>query len=297
MKNQFSVSVVMPFFNHKRYLDESLGSILSQTLLPNEIIIVDDGSTDGSEDLLEGYKQKYPFIHVLRNKVNMGVAFSVNRGIHEATSEFVTICPSDDLLMPDFLKTSYKAVLKYPDLGIFCGDCSHFKDERPYQFKNLNFFPVASQIYLNPKEVIQSCRDADFIIVTNSAIYRRELVLKYGGYDKNLMSLMDTFLNYQIALNYPVVYVPKVLSAFRLVPTSYGNQIRFNWKLRIQLYSAFVRKLDMSEDQSFRKAFLEAGIFSLGGYFMLVFLMFKPKFWIELPFLIFKVLRQKMKRV
>ncbi len=295
MMRPFSLSVVMPFYNHKQYLEESLGSIASQSLRADEILIVDDGSTDGSETYLPEYQKRFPSIRVIRNEVNRGIAYTFNRGVQEAKGEFIILCPADDLLMPGFFEECRKAFLKYPELGIFCGDTSLFPDRMPYEFKKVNILPFASDILLAKEDVIKYCRNQDFFLATNSAMYQRELVLKYGGYDSKLLSLMDTFLNYQIVLRHPIVYKPQIYSAFRLVSNSYGSRIRFNWKLRLQLLSEFVRKTDQS-DAGFRKDFMRAGIFSLGGFSMLLYLSFKPKFWKYLPFLFFKLFRQKLKK-
>ncbi|HSX37770.1 MAG TPA: glycosyltransferase family A protein [Chlamydiales bacterium] len=286
----------MPFYNHQRYLEESLQSILSQTLPPNEILIIDDGSTDGSYPLLEKYQRNHSNVRVLRNEVNRGIAFSFNRGVKEAMGKFVVVSPADDLLMPHFFESGRNAILKYPEIGIFCGDCSVFQDRSPYQFRKVHFLPFDSETFLTTDDVIKFCRNSDFIIGTNSAIYRRDFVLKYGCYDNKLKSLMDTYLNYQIALRHPTIYAPEVFSAFRQVPTSYGEKIRYDWKLRSQMCLEFIRKFDTSEDISYKKSVMKAGMFSVGGLWMVFFLIYKPKFWTSLPFLIFKVIRQKLKR-
>lgn len=108
-RSEFKVSVVIPVFNSERYLAKCLGSILAQTLDRIEVVVVDDGSTDGSPDLLAGYQAEHPQIKVYRQP-NAGLAAARNRGIKEARGEFVSFLDSDDYIHPSMLEKMYLRV-------------------------------------------------------------------------------------------------------------------------------------------------------------------------------------------
>lgn len=95
------VSVLMPVYNGERYLREAIDSILKQTLRDFEFIIVDDGSTDSSPDIIASYSD--PRIRMLRNAVNCGLVASLNRAIEVATTPFLARMDSDDISLPDRL--------------------------------------------------------------------------------------------------------------------------------------------------------------------------------------------------
>lgn len=93
------ITVVMPVYNYARYLEEALDSLMEQTIKPDEIIVVDDGSTDNPKEICDRYPVKYIY------KENGGLASARNRGIQEATSEYVFSFDADDMLRPDTIKT------------------------------------------------------------------------------------------------------------------------------------------------------------------------------------------------
>ncbi len=101
------VSVIVPVYNGEKYLKECLDSILSQTLSDIEIICVNDGSTDGSYDILENYKLKDSRIKII-NKPNTGYGNSMNVGIQESQGEFIGIVESDDYVEPNMYELLYQ---------------------------------------------------------------------------------------------------------------------------------------------------------------------------------------------
>lgn len=90
----------MPVFNNVLYLKAAIESILSQTFIDFEFIIVDDGSTDGSSDILAEYVGRDPRIRLFRNEVNCGIVFSLNRGIKESHGKYIARMDSDDISLP-----------------------------------------------------------------------------------------------------------------------------------------------------------------------------------------------------
>ena len=83
------MSVLLCNYNHARYLPDSLSAICTQTRLPEEVIVLDDGSTDNSLEIIEGFARRYPFIRVLKNETNRGLLYSINRALKEARCDFI----------------------------------------------------------------------------------------------------------------------------------------------------------------------------------------------------------------
>lgn len=94
------ISVVIPSYNSKKYLPQCMESVLSQSFKDREIIIVDDGSTDGSEKLCDEYAKKYPFVSVIHQE-NAGASAARNAGLRKAKGEYVHFIDSDDMLSGD----------------------------------------------------------------------------------------------------------------------------------------------------------------------------------------------------
>lgn len=92
----FSVAVIIPNYNKESYIGQCIDSILKQTRLPNEIIIVDDCSTDSSVDIIKSYAKRYNIIKAVFLNCNGGVSNARNKGLEVAASEYVTFTDSDD---------------------------------------------------------------------------------------------------------------------------------------------------------------------------------------------------------
>lgn len=102
------VSVIVPVYNVERYLARCLDSLIAQTLEDIEIICINDGSTDGSVDILTEYSKKDNRINVL-SQVNSGIGVARNKGISSASGEFIGFVDSDDFLDKDFYEKLYNA--------------------------------------------------------------------------------------------------------------------------------------------------------------------------------------------
>lgn len=99
------VSVIVPNYNHSRYLKDRIDSILGQTYKDFELILMDDNSSDNSREILESYR-KYPFVTLLFNTVNSGSSFKQwNKGTMAATGEYIWVAESDDVADKEFLST------------------------------------------------------------------------------------------------------------------------------------------------------------------------------------------------
>lgn len=119
MQIEIRFSFVVPVYNVKEYLDECMESLLNQTYKAYEIILVDDGSTDGSGELCDKYAEMFPIVKAF-HKINGGVSDARNYGIEKVLGEYFVFVDSDDYIDKDTLKIYYKACLdnNYPDVLI-----------------------------------------------------------------------------------------------------------------------------------------------------------------------------------
>lgn len=101
--NKHSISVIVPVYNVENYLSRCIDSILNQTMTPNEIILVDDGSPDKCPEICDEYAQKYPHITVI-HKSNGGLSSARKAGWEQAKGDLITFVDSDDYLHKDYLK-------------------------------------------------------------------------------------------------------------------------------------------------------------------------------------------------
>ena len=105
-KTMQKISVIVPVFNGKKYLHECVDSILAQTLKDFELLLIDDGSTDGSDIICDEYAVKDRRVRV-GHKVNEGINATRRRGVHESNGEWVAFCDDDDTMEPYALQSLY----------------------------------------------------------------------------------------------------------------------------------------------------------------------------------------------
>lgn len=145
------VSVVIPVYNYAKSVGRAIDSVLTQNQKADEIIVVDDGSTDGLSKALKPYKGK---IKVIRQRNNAGVASARNRGISDAKGDFICCLDADDELSTNFIAETYKILntdrglgIAYPSLSVNIDDRYNTLPLMPFDFDKLvkdNFIPCAN---------------------------------------------------------------------------------------------------------------------------------------------------------
>ncbi|HEY2053319.1 MAG TPA: glycosyltransferase family A protein, partial [Solirubrobacterales bacterium] len=115
MTTKLTISAVMPVYNGEDFVAEALNTILTQTRAPDEVVVVDDGSTDGTPDVLAGFGKE---IRVVRQR-NQGVWGAMNTCFREARCDFVAKCDGDDLWAPGKLATQAAGAAADPEIDVF----------------------------------------------------------------------------------------------------------------------------------------------------------------------------------
>lgn len=108
------ISLAMPTFNGEKFLKEQLDSIYNQTLVPDEVIVVDDCSTDGTLAILEEYKQKYGLKYYV-NENNLGYNKNFERAICLCSGDYIALSDQDDVWFKDKIEVSFNAIRKFPE--------------------------------------------------------------------------------------------------------------------------------------------------------------------------------------
>ena len=133
-----TIGVIIPNYNSGIYIKRCLDSLLEQEYRVNEIIVVDDCSTDESTKIVKEYTKKYNNIILLENEKNMGVSYSRNRGIENTKSEYIMFCDSDDWYEKQATKKMMEKVEDGADF-VFVGYYITYKDGRKIEAKYNTF--------------------------------------------------------------------------------------------------------------------------------------------------------------
>jgi glycosyltransferase involved in cell wall biosynthesis len=198
-------SIIMPCYNAVSHLSSSVGSVLSQTCADWELVIVDDGSTDGSWGELQRLAAADPRIRVFR-QANAGAAAARNHGLLQARGIYTAFLDADDTWHPAFLEIMSAAFYHTPDAGIaYCG------------WQNLGLGGARDEPFIPPDyenmdkvdSLLGGCRWP-----IHAALVRSRLIHDSGLFDENLSSCMDYDLWLRLGTIHKLVRVPRVLAYY-----------------------------------------------------------------------------------
>lgn len=124
-----SVSVVVPSFNHAQFIEAALRSIINQTLVPAELLVIDDGSSDDSVAIIERTLKDCPFPCELAVRENRGLSATLNEGFARVSGNYFAYLGSDDLWLPEFLRTRVRLLESRPNAVLVYGHAFYIDDE------------------------------------------------------------------------------------------------------------------------------------------------------------------------
>jgi glycosyltransferase involved in cell wall biosynthesis len=241
-------SVVVPNYNHGRYLEGALRAHLAQSAPPTEIVVVDDGSTDDSCAVAERLAKTAPSVRLVRLGRNTGVNAAINRGLGEARGDFVCFSAADDVVGPEFAQRSLALLAQHPGAA-FC-----FSDPAEMDGDGGTVHPLPLRLadqprLLRPADVEQLLTRNFFAFPGHATIYRRQALLEIGGFVEDLRWYADWFASCVLAFRHGACYVPQVMAYYRLSRHSYYmSGIRQTETQRELLY----RVLDLLATDRFR---------------------------------------------
>jgi len=195
------ISVVMPVYNALPFLDESIRSILGQTLDDFEFVILDDASTDKSFEHLTAWAAQDKRIQIHRSKERLGLSGSSNAVVAKARSSIVARMDADDVAYPDRLRRQWKVIQNRPDVAVVGTLCNGID---------------ATGREVRPRDRWRLVRRSGYIPFPHgSAMFRREVFDKVGGYGEFADGGEDQQLFSGMAQHGRIVTLPDVLYSYR----------------------------------------------------------------------------------
>ncbi len=194
----FSLAVVIPTFNRRPLLERCLDSVHAQTRCPEEIIVVDDGSTDGTADWIQTL---FPSIKLIAQE-NRGVSAARNAGIQAASCEWIAFLDSDDVWLPNKIEAQISALKSNPEYKI-----CHSEERWIFQGKQKRVPPAYRK---QEGWIFENCLPL-CAISPSTAVIHRSIFETVGLFDESLPACEDYDLWLRIACRYPVLLVDQPL--------------------------------------------------------------------------------------
>ncbi len=206
------VSVIIPSYNTEKYVREAVDSALRQTHKNIEVIVVDDGSTDGTKAILEPYIKSGQITYIYQ--ANKGLAGARNTGLHASRGEYIALLDADDIFMPEKIARQVAHLETNPQCDVSYCDLYHFWDEETDKLFKLQYQ------YYSGKEVLPHLLAKNFIAPL-STVFRRGAFEKFGYFDENFRRSED--LEFWLRLAYAganFCFLPEILGKLRMRRTA-----------------------------------------------------------------------------
>jgi teichuronic acid biosynthesis glycosyltransferase TuaG len=228
------VSVVIPVYNGEKYIEKCLISVVNQDYTNLEIVIVNDGSTDKTEDKIFNFKSD--LIHYLKLE-NSGCAAARNKGINLARGKYIAFLDSDDIWSPN--KLSYQLsrcsneAMSFTNSYFLGGEYS--SDTTTTDLTDVYSGSIFDKLIINN------------FIGTSDVIVKREVIRSVGSFNEDMKALEDWECWLKIAKNHDIYYCDKVLSYYRVHSDSLSRSARKVLKYHIELIDSIYKKGGLAE--------------------------------------------------
>ena len=221
------VSVLMPFLNTRPFIAEAIDSVLAQRGTEWELLLVDDGATDGTSDVARRYVERHQerirlFEHPEHR--SRGIGASHNVALAHARGEYIAVLDSDDVWLPYTLARRVMLLDQYSSAGMVYGNTQFWYSWSPGARSNRDYMPdlgVESHTLLLPPTLLPLFLERRVAVpCTCSILVRRALVERLGGFEESLRTYVDQAFYAKVALASPMVAVDECWARYRRHPRS-----------------------------------------------------------------------------
>ena len=194
MRNFPLVSIVVPSFNRKELINPCLKSLMATRYPTYEIIVVDDGSTDGAREMLLGLSRKYKNLRVLYNEKNNGPSITRNKGVNDSKGKYVVFFETDMQASPLWISQMVRVLEKNPRIGACHSRVFDLKRKEYIQADGMLLIPHTGWVVMrNYGLKVDQADDSivDVVIGSVGTIVRKSILDKIGGFDEKLGHKVD----------------------------------------------------------------------------------------------------------
>jgi len=266
MEKQPLVSVIMPCYNGEKFIGEAIESVINQTCKNWELIVVDDGSTDNSKEIIRQYCIADKRIQYIQHKKNKGIPFARNTGIRASKGEYIALLDQDDKWLSNKLDLQLdKFYMSKPEIGLVFGNiniidsygCLIYKSKNiKINFAKINQRDLVRHLFLN-------C-----FIPSITVMFKRKCIKEVGGFDENILWGGDDYeLWLRLANKFKFAYINKVLGIRRLHRNNYSATERMI-RGQMQLIEEVVKKYHFLN--KYKQKSIAQRLYQLGRYKQLI---------------------------
>lgn len=224
------VSIITASYNYEQYIKETIESVIAQTFQDWELIVIDDGSSDNSVEVIKSYCDKDKRIKLFQHKncQNKGLKETVLLGIEKANSEWIAFLESDDTITPDYLEKKFEVINNYPDVNFIFNDVNLFGELNISSSNDYkNYFEYFNKVLKNksyPRTLLNYFLKYN-IVPTFSCVMIKKDLLKELDYNTPVAPCLDYYLWMQAAQRTKFYFIDEKLTNWRMHKKSYIHDL------------------------------------------------------------------------
>lgn len=245
MVDAVNITMIMPNYNDADCIERAVGGVFALERKPDELIIIDDGSTDNSVHILQSLVERHPHIKLILCERNRGVVHAFNRALEEVKTEYVCFASMDDGMEPSWLARSAEMLSLCPQAGICCSDLyQHYPDG--------SIAPLGLTNHICKEPSYFSGRDFAHVIdggyiAGTTVVVKKEALMELGAYRPELRWHSDWFAWLVIAMRYGVCVIPECLVTLLVRDTSHSQVGMQVWSDQTKVLKHIFRLLNTAE--------------------------------------------------
>jgi glycosyltransferase involved in cell wall biosynthesis len=228
------ISVVMPVYNCERFVGAAIDSVLRQTHPKFEFIIVDDGSTDRSFEVISSYARQDRRIRVI-NQANGGIARAVNQGVEAACSDWIAIMHADDIALPQRLEVQMAQAKRRPNVVAWGGFAYHI-DEKGRTLALSKLGPTTEGEFY-----ARFHQGEPILVIHTTAFIQKQAFIAAGGYDPTFQCSEDLEFFDRLSVLGPLLAIPEPIALYRIHGSS--NTMKRYREQRMEIRFIYLRQL------------------------------------------------------
>jgi glycosyltransferase involved in cell wall biosynthesis len=234
-------SAIILNYNHSAYLPSVLNVVLDQTVPFDEIIIVDDASTDNSVELINDRIHDIPQARLVKNPKNLGVVLTLNVGLKEAKGDFVFYISADDNYSPHIVEWCRLVLERYPNSAMISGNVRICNSVTGTERAFFLSFPQETGYY-SRQDLSAAAKKRVITFYGGANLIRRDAMIEAGGHLESLKWHADWFVYLLIAYRHPFAVIPHEFTRIRQSSGQYSHAC-YDWKTQKPVIEAFIRTL------------------------------------------------------
>lgn len=247
------VSVIIPSFNHEVYIRDAIISVINQTYTNIELIVVDDGSTDNSINIIDELQKRYHFIKIFQS--NKGLSKTLTDTIKNyCNGYYISVCASDDYWREDKIEVQVKFMQLNVNNAMCYSKCYYIDEKSNLKFQNIRENMYKGGNIFNDLLLVKYNLPVSYLI-------KKEVLKEIGYYPDNIYC-EDFYMNLKISKNYTIGFIDDYLMFYRVQANSYKKALKI-------IKSQYAILLDYQNESIYKKALLEWKLrsFSMQSYY------------------------------